>query len=79
MVKQHWASLNRLIAVNVTAITRLLHAVVPGMVRRRKGGLLVIGSGAGLALMPGNAAYTASKHYVHGITQTSEPSSPGLG
>ncbi len=64
------AALRRIISVNVTATTELLRAVVPGMTKRRSGAVLVIGSGAGLTLMPLQAGYTASKHYVHALTQS---------
>lgn len=74
-----WGRLARLVAVNVIATTRLLHALVPRMVVRGRGGLLVIGSGAGLAVMPGGATYTASKHYVHGLTQTLRADLSGTG
>jgi short-subunit dehydrogenase len=74
-----WTRLARLLAVNVTATTRLLHAVVPSMVERGRGGLLIIGSGAGLALLPGSATYTASKHYLHGLTQTLRADLAGTG
>lgn len=74
-----WPRLARVVALNVTATTRLVHAVLPGMVERGRGGLLVIGSGAGLALMPGAATYTASKHYVHGLVQTLRGELTGTG
>jgi uncharacterized protein len=74
-----WARLARVISVNVTATTRLLLAVLPHMVERGRGGLLVIGSGAGLSLMAGGATYTASKHYVHGLTQTLRADLAGTG
>jgi short-subunit dehydrogenase len=53
--------------------------VLPHMLERRRGGLLVIGSGAGLALMPNAAAYTASKHYLHGLTQSLRAELDGTG
>lgn len=74
-----WARVQQLLSVNVTATARLVHAVLPGMIARRRGGLLVIGSGAGLALMPGAAAYTASKHFVHGLTQSLRAETAGTG
>jgi short-subunit dehydrogenase len=74
-----WTRLERIISVNVTATTRLLHGVLPHMVDRGRGGLLVIGSGAGLSLMAGSATYTASKHYLHGLTQTLRAELAGTG
>jgi hypothetical protein len=40
------------------------------MVARRKGGVLNISSGAGVAIMPGMAAYVGTKHFVTGFTKT---------
>ncbi|MBA3555857.1 MAG: SDR family NAD(P)-dependent oxidoreductase, partial [Gemmatimonadales bacterium] len=34
-----------------------------------RGGILNIGSGAGLALMPAAAAYVGTKHFLHGFTE----------
>lgn len=72
-------ALDRVMAVNVLATTRLLRAVVPGMTARGSGGVLIIGSGAGLSLMPAAAAYTASKHYVHGLAQSVRAELRGTG
>jgi short-subunit dehydrogenase len=58
-----------MIELNVTSLTMLTHALLPGMVERRLGGVLNVSSGFGLAVMPAFAAYIATKHYVTGFTE----------
>ncbi|CAL5016273.1 unnamed protein product [Urochloa decumbens] len=56
----------RLIRLNVEAVTRVTHAVLPGMVERRRGAIVNMGSGAS-AVMPSDPLYTvyvATKAYV---------------
>ncbi len=64
-----WNKLAPMIDLNVVAVTALTHALVPGMVARGRGGVLNIGSGFGLTVMPGYAAYAATKHYVTGLSE----------
>ncbi|XP_020597434.1 very-long-chain 3-oxoacyl-CoA reductase 1 [Phalaenopsis equestris] len=54
-----------LIKVNVEGLTRVTHAVLPGMVERKRGAVLNIGSGASTVLPsdPLYAIYAASKAY----------------
>lgn len=73
------AAVSRVVEVNVLATTLLLRAVVPGMVERGCGAVLVIGSGAGLTLMPRQATYTATKHYIHALTQSLRAELTGTG
>jgi short-subunit dehydrogenase len=54
----------REIAVNVTALVRLTHAALGGMLRRREGAVLNVSSVAGLQATPGNATYGATKAFV---------------
>lgn len=53
--------------LNLVAPARLLQAVIPGMRTRKRGRILVIGSGAGTFPMPGQAVYVATKHGLHGL------------
>ncbi|MFC5906179.1 SDR family NAD(P)-dependent oxidoreductase [Streptacidiphilus monticola] len=48
--------------VNVMAHVYAARAVLPGMLKRGRGYLLHTASAAGLLQMPGDAAYTATKH-----------------
>ncbi|MDK4740424.1 SDR family oxidoreductase [Rhizobium sp. CNPSo 3464] len=53
--------IDAMIDVNLKAPMRLTRAVVPGMVERRRGHLIFIGSIAGRAAFPNSSAYGASK------------------
>ena len=61
---------NRVIAVNLTAPFILTRAILPHMVRARRGSIINIGSVAALRGGSGGAAYTASKHGVIGLTRS---------
>ncbi|KAL4587001.1 hypothetical protein LXL04_011649 [Taraxacum kok-saghyz] len=58
--------LNNLIKVNVEATTRVTQAVLPGMVKRKRGAIVNIGSGAAIVIPsdPLYAVYAATKAYV---------------
>jgi short-subunit dehydrogenase len=58
-----------MIDLNVTSLSLLTLAFLPGMIERRRGGVLNISSGFGLAVMPMFAAYCATKHFVTGFTE----------
>lgn len=61
--------LERLIALNITAATRLMrHALAP-MLARGRGGVLNVGSLGGLVPGPNQAAYYASKAYLLSLTE----------
>lgn len=57
------------LAVNLTSVFRAIKRVLPGMVDRRRGAILVTGSLASERGMPGNAAYVASKHGLLGLAR----------
>jgi short-subunit dehydrogenase len=59
-----WERNRAMIEVNVTALTRLAHAVVPGMRRRGRGAILNVSSLAGEVFIPDFAVYAATKAYV---------------
>jgi acetoacetyl-CoA reductase len=56
-------------AVNVRAATCLSAGVLPGMQARRFGRIINIGSEAGMAIVPGLAAYCVSKHALVALTE----------
>lgn len=59
----------RLLELNVTAMTRLMRHMLPGMLGRRRGGILNVASIAGYAPGPYQAAYYASKAYVISLSE----------
>ncbi len=59
----------RLLALNVLTPLRLSHAVLPGMVARRRGGIINVASVAGLVPTPNMVHYTASKFALAGASE----------
>jgi hypothetical protein len=68
--RERWTQLQRMLDLNVQAYLWLLHRFVPEMVARGAGGVLHVGSGAGMEPMVGQATYTGTKHFVHGLART---------
>ena len=60
---------NRVISVNLTGVYHMCRAAMPHLVQRR-GAVVNMASAAGLVGVPFNAAYTASKHGVVGLTRS---------
>ncbi|HET9982692.1 MAG TPA: SDR family oxidoreductase [Longimicrobiales bacterium] len=58
---------DRLVAVNLRGPFLLIRAFLPGMLRRRSGHIVTIGSVAGRLAFPHNGAYSASKFGVRGL------------
>jgi short-subunit dehydrogenase len=63
-------SLDRMIQVNVTALTRLTRAVVPGLVARGKGAIINIASIVAVAPERLNGTYGGTKAFVLAFTQS---------
>jgi NADP-dependent 3-hydroxy acid dehydrogenase YdfG len=63
------AEWDRTFAVNVRAAAYLAAAVLPGMQARGFGRIVNIGSEAGVAIVPGMAAYCVSKHALRALTE----------
>jgi short-subunit dehydrogenase len=59
-----------MIALNVTALTRLTYAVVPGLVARGHGGIINISSVVAVAPEQLNGVYAASKAFVLAFSQS---------
>jgi hypothetical protein len=59
-----------MIAVNVTALTLLTYAALPGMLRRGGGTIINLASGLAYARRPGTAVYGSTKAFVAHFTQT---------
>ncbi len=63
--ERHLAMLN----VHVTASVCLTRAVLPGMLARRRGGVINVASVAGWFPLPGNVTYSATKRYLVNFSQ----------
>jgi len=59
-----WARTSAMLEVNIGAVTRLAHAVLPGMRKRGRGAIINISSLAGEVFVPDFAVYAATKAYV---------------
>ena len=62
--KLDFASINRMIQVNVAGASATLCGAIPGMVERKRGHLVGISSLAGLLALPSSSTYCASKAYL---------------
>jgi len=60
---------NRIIQVNVAALTFLTRQLLPGMIERRRGAILNVSSSAGFLPIPGMGIYSATKAYVNSFTE----------
>ena len=60
----------RMIDVNVNALYHVTRAVLPGMVARGRGHVVTIGSLAGRGSFAGGTAYTGTKHFVIGFSES---------
>ena len=58
-----------LMALNATAVFRLVRAALPKMIERRRGRIVVVASNAGLTGYAFTSAYCASKHAVVGLVR----------
>lgn len=67
--RREWPKLERMLELNVVSATYLLHRLVPEMVRRGSGGVLNVGSTAGIVPTPSSATYGATKAYLNHLTE----------
>jgi NAD(P)-dependent dehydrogenase (short-subunit alcohol dehydrogenase family) len=61
---------HRMVDVNVNALFHVTRAVLPGMVARQRGRVVVVGSIAGRSAFVGGACYAATKHFVMGFAES---------
>ena len=71
--------LDLMLRVNVLGLTRLTRRVLPGMVARGRGAVLMVSSGFGLTWMPLFSAYVGSKHYVTSFAESLRAELAGTG
>jgi uncharacterized protein len=69
LLNSHVAAMSRMIALNVEAVTRLTHAVVPAFVKRGAGVIINIASVVAIAPELLNAVYGGTKAFVLGFSQ----------
>ena len=64
-----WRRVRAMLDVNIGALTRLTHALLPGLVRARRGAILNVSSIASLIPVPRLTVYAATKAYVTSFTE----------
>jgi short-subunit dehydrogenase len=68
-----------MLAVNITALTRLTRWAVPHMLHRKVGWICNVGSTAGMLPLPSFAVYAATKAYVNSFTEALRVETHGSG
>ena len=63
------AKIEAMLAVNITALTRLTRWALPGMLKAKAGWICNVGSTAGLIPLPSFAVYAATKAYVNSFSE----------
>ncbi len=71
--------IERMVRVNVLALTQLTVELLGPMLRRGRGGILNVSSTLGLIFLPAAAAYAGTKHYVTSFTESLRAELRGTG
>jgi short-subunit dehydrogenase len=79
LLQSNVEKMDEMISVNVSALTRLTYAAVPGFVARGKGALINIASIVAIGPEILNGVYGASKAYVLALTQSLQHELAGKG
>lgn len=74
-----WPRVSAMLDVNIKALTRLTHALVPELVRAGRGAILNVSSIASLMPLPKMAVYAASKAYVTSFSEALRAELRGTG
>lgn len=74
-----WARTRQVLHTNILAVAQLTSALVPAMVKRGRGGVINIGSGAGFTVLPSAASYVGSKHFIAGFSEALRADLAGTG
>ncbi|MGE8187769.1 SDR family oxidoreductase [Pseudomonas sp. NPDC086278] len=69
MTKQDPAQWDQMLDVNVKGLLNGVHAVVAGMVERKRGTIINVSSVAGRKTFPNHVAYVGTKFAVHGLSE----------
>ena len=62
-----WSKQEQMIALNITALSSMTHKLLPAMVRKGSGGILMVSSAAAFQAVPGLGLYSATKYFVSGF------------
>jgi short-subunit dehydrogenase len=65
----NWRKVKQMLDVNIGALTKLTHSLLPMLRRDRSGAILNVGSVAGMVPIPHEAVYAATKAYVASFSE----------
>lgn len=68
--KQNPEEWDEMIAINVNGVMNSVHAVMAGMMERRRGTLVMMSSIAGRKVYPDHTVYCGTKFFVHGVSES---------
>ena len=68
-VESDWEKLDKMIQLNITALTHLTHALLPRMRERQSGSVINVSSLASILPIPDFSVYAASKAYVTSFSE----------
>lgn len=74
-----WAKVKKVIAVNITALTKLTWLLLPVLHQARPAGIINISSIAGFIPLPNTAVYAATKAYVTSLSEALRAELRGTG
>ncbi len=77
--ESEWPRVEAMIDVNVTALTRVTHEMLPGLIARKRGTILNVSSIASLLPLPQLAVYAATKAYVTSFSEALRAEVRGTG
>lgn len=66
-IEEHW---DRMIDTNIKGLLYVSRAIIPGMLARKRGHVVNIGSVAGHEYYPNGNVYSATKHAVHALSKS---------
>lgn len=72
-------TLERMLELNVVTATFLAHRLLPDMVRRGQGGIMNVGSSAGMLAAPGTGTYASTKAYLNHLSEALRAEVAGTG
>lgn len=74
-----WPRVRAMLEVNIKALTRMTHALLPALVRARRGAILNVSSIASLVPIPKMGVYAATKAYVTSFSEALRAELRGTG
>lgn len=65
--ESEWDHIETMINVNVKGVLKMIKLFVPGMIERKVGHIITVGSIAGKQSYPGGSIYCGTKHMIEGV------------